>query len=169
MRAPLLHALHLLYVMVPAWLANMAPPFARYWPQWNRPVHARWFGTHKTILGLLLAAGTGILVTAVQAGTAAPTLWHSSADWPWIGLGFGFGVAGGDLLKSFVKRRLGIAAGQPWLPFDQIDFALCSLLLVYPWVNLTLVDIAVLLVVTFCGDIIVNRLAFAWGIKDTPW
>nr|WP_306673612.1 CDP-archaeol synthase [Tahibacter caeni] len=155
--------------MAPAWLANMAPPFARYLRRWNRPIHARWFGTHKTTIGFFLAVATGALATAAQAGIAAPALWNRDADWLWIGLGFGFGVAGGDLLKSFFKRRFGIAAGRPWLPFDQIDFALGSLLLVHPWVNLGAIDVVALLAVTFCGDLVVNRLAFALGIKETPW
>ena len=28
----------------------------------------------------------------------------------------------GDLLKSFFKRRLTIAPGRPWIPFDEIDW-----------------------------------------------
>jgi CDP-2,3-bis-(O-geranylgeranyl)-sn-glycerol synthase len=37
----------------------------------------------------------------------------------------------GDALKSLVKRRVGIAPGAPWIPWDQLDFALGALVLVW--------------------------------------
>jgi CDP-2,3-bis-(O-geranylgeranyl)-sn-glycerol synthase len=30
-----------LYLLLPAFPANMAPPFVKYWPAWNRPTSAR--------------------------------------------------------------------------------------------------------------------------------
>jgi hypothetical protein len=32
-----------------------------------------------------------------------------------------------DSVKSFVKRRVGIAPGAPWIPFDQLDFVIGAL------------------------------------------
>ncbi len=40
-----------------------------------------------------------------------------------------FGALLGDLVESFFKRRMGIARGQDWIPFDQLDFILGSVLL----------------------------------------
>ncbi len=34
------------------------------------------------------------------------------------------GVSLGTILNSFIKRRLGMKRGQPWRPWDQIDFIL---------------------------------------------
>jgi CDP-2,3-bis-(O-geranylgeranyl)-sn-glycerol synthase len=34
------HAGHLLYVMAPAYTANMAPPLVKFWHGWNRPISA---------------------------------------------------------------------------------------------------------------------------------
>jgi hypothetical protein len=45
------HTLRLLYFMTPAYVANMAPPFVRFWKGWNRPIHVGLFGTHKTVVG----------------------------------------------------------------------------------------------------------------------
>jgi CDP-2,3-bis-(O-geranylgeranyl)-sn-glycerol synthase len=169
MRAATLHLLQLLYLMAPAYLANMASPFARYWKGWNRPIHASLLGDHKTVVGFALAVATGLLATAIQAWIQAPAAWGEPDRWPWIGLGFGLGVAGGDSLKSLFKRRLGIAAGGRWLPFDQIDFALGALLLVAPWVRVSWGDVLLILAITFVGDLLVNRVSFALGIKQTPW
>jgi len=44
----------LVYVMAPAYAANMAAAFAKFWPGWNRPISRRWLGDHKTVAGFLL-------------------------------------------------------------------------------------------------------------------
>jgi hypothetical protein len=49
---PVDRLLQLLYLMAPAYLANRAPPFVRYWNGWNRPI-SRWLGEHKTVGGAL--------------------------------------------------------------------------------------------------------------------
>ena len=61
------HLLPLLYFMAPAYLANMAPPFVRYWKGWNRPIHARTLGEHKTVVGYSLGVLIAIVTTAMQA------------------------------------------------------------------------------------------------------
>lgn len=168
------HLLQLLYLMAPAYLANMAPPFLRYWRGWNRPIHARLLGSHKTVLGAVLGIVVALVVAAVQAALVPVAMFADIAlvdyrDWPLLGLGFGIGAMGGDAIKSLFKRRLAIAPGAPWLPFDQLDFVLGALLLVGPWTALTAVDVGTILVVSFVGDLVVNRIAFRLGIKRSPW
>ena len=45
--------LQLMYFMLPAYLANMTPPFVRFWRGWNRPISRRWLGDHKTVIGFI--------------------------------------------------------------------------------------------------------------------
>ncbi|SFN47666.1 Putative integral membrane protein DUF46 [Dokdonella immobilis] len=168
------HALALAYLMAPAYLANMAPPFVRYWRGWNRPIHARLLGTHKTVVGAALGIAVALLATAVQAAVSGLPVCAGLARvdyryWPLLGLGFGVGSMAGDSIKSLFKRRLKIAPGAPWVPFDQLDFALGSLLLVGPWAKLSVTDMGLILAVTFVGDLAVNRMAFRLGIKRSPW
>ena len=59
---------------------------------------------------------------------------YSWADWlvqdlDYVGLPtlivgplFAIGALGGDALKSFFKRQVGIRPGGTWFPFDQIDY-----------------------------------------------
>lgn len=161
--------LELLYFMAPAYLANMAPPFARYWRGWNRPIHERLLGSHKTVIGAAFGVAAGILATAAQAAIDAPFGLVDYAYWPLLGLGFGAGAMAGDCLKSLLKRRLRIEPGAPWLPFDQLDFPIGALALVGPWSGLSWLDAALILAMTFVGDLAVNRVAFRIGIKDTAW
>jgi CDP-2,3-bis-(O-geranylgeranyl)-sn-glycerol synthase len=76
---------------------------------------------------------------------------------------------GGDALKSLLKRLAGIPPGRPWIPMDQLDFVIGSLLLIVPFANVRWSDIAVILVVSFVGDIAVNHLSYALGIRKTKW
>lgn len=161
--------IQLVYFMLPAYAANMAPPFMRFWTGWNPPLSRRWLGSHKTTLGF----GAGVLVAVVTAFIQARIGWSgaiaATLGWLDLGIRFGLGAMAGDAVKSFVKRRLGIEPGRPWIPFDQLDFALGALLLVGPSAGLGGPDIVVLLVVTFAGDLAVNRVGYALGVRETSW
>jgi CDP-2,3-bis-(O-geranylgeranyl)-sn-glycerol synthase len=76
---------------------------------------------------------------------------------------------GGDSIKSLLKRLNGILPGRPWIPMDQLDFVAGSLLLITPFATLTWLDIAIILMVSFVGDIAVNHLSYALGIRNTRW
>ena len=156
--------LDLLYLMLPAYLANMAPPFTRFWKGWNRPISVRLLGSHKTVVGFALG-----VATALQARLAPARALIDYSQWPLAGLAFGFGAMGGDCLKSLLKRRLGVAPGARWIPLDQLDFALGSLLLIAPLASLRWPDVLAILAMTLVGDLAVNRLSYRLRIKDTPW
>ena len=165
----MLRVAQLAYLMLPAYLANMAPPFVRYWRGWNPPISRHWLGDHKTLLGFGLGVLVAILTTLVQAqidwtGSLVPY-----SEWPSLGLGFGIGAMGGDSAKSFVKRRMGIAPGAPWIPVDQLDFVAGALLIVWPWASITWSDVGVILVLSFFGGIAVNHTAYWIGIRATRW
>lgn len=161
--------LSLLYFMLPAYAANMAPPFVRYWKGWNRPINARLLGTHKTVVGFAVGVTAGVLVTATQAAVATPLARVDYSHWPLLGLAMGGGAMLGDSVKSFFKRQLKIAPGSRWFPFDQLDFVLGALALAGAWADLSLADVGVILLASLIGDVLVNRLAFALNIKNTPW
>ncbi len=155
--------------MAPAYLANMAPPFLRHWKGWNRPISRRWLGEHKTIGGVVL----GMLIALVAAWIQARIDWQASLvpydRWPLIGLALGGGALGGDIVKSFFKRARGIAPGRSWIPADQLDFVLGALLFAWPLARLGLRDVAVIVFVSFIGDIAVNHVAYWLRIRDSKW
>ena len=156
--------------MLPAYCANMAPPFVKYWHGWNQPISVRLFGSHKTVAGFAAGVVTSVIVAYAQArfGPAVFLRWLTH-DWLFVGLVSGLGAMGGDLAKSFFKRRRGIAPGKAWIPFDQLDFVMGALLLLAFVVPLSLGDVALILVFTFIADVAVNHASFRVGIRDTPW
>lgn len=159
----------LAYLMLPVYLANMAAPFAKHWPGWNRPISQRWLGGHKTVVGFALGVATAVVVTFVQSRVR----WSGSLipydHWLLLGLGCGIGALGGDSIKSLLKRQVGIAPGKPWVPADQLDFVVGGLLVLSFWVRLSWLDFVMILTLSFVGDVIVNHVAYYLRIRDTKW
>lgn len=159
----------LLYLMAPAYLANMTPPFARFWPGWNRPINERRLGSHKTVVGAIAGVIVAIAVALLQSHLG----WHGSLvdydRWPLVGLLLGVGAIGGDIAKSYVKRRVGIAPGSRWIPADQLDFVIGALVLITPMARIGWLDVTLILAISFVGDVAVNQVAFRLGVRDTAW
>jgi CDP-2,3-bis-(O-geranylgeranyl)-sn-glycerol synthase len=57
----------------------------------------------------------------------------------------------GDAVKSFLKRRAGIRPGRPWIPFDQIDFVVGELVLVWTVADLAWWDVPLILLFSASG------------------
>lgn len=169
MSDPWARLLQLAYFMLPAYCANMAPPFIRYWRGWNRPVHERLLGSHKTVLGVLAGVATGVLVAGMQSRIHAPWSLVDYRHWLLLGLGLGGGAMLGDVLKSLIKRMLHIRPGTRWIPFDQLDFVAGALALTGACAGLGATDVAAIAAMTFVGDMAVNQLSYRLGIKDSPW
>ena len=165
----LFRVVQLLYLMAPAYFANMTPPFTRFWSGWNRPISERWLGSHKTVIGAL----SGVIVAVATAVVQGRIGWQGGIvdyqRWPVIGLLLGVGAIGGDIAKSYFKRRLGIAPGGRWVPADQLDFVIGAVALIAPLARFTLLDVATILAISFVGDLAVNQIAFRLGIRETMW
>jgi CDP-2,3-bis-(O-geranylgeranyl)-sn-glycerol synthase len=157
------------HLMLPAYCANMAAPFAKFWLGWNRPINRRWLGDHKTVVGFLFGVAAGVLVSYLQSRIPWSPWGSDPSNWLAVGYAQGIGAMCGDSAKSFVKRRIGVAPGQPWIPADQLDFIVGALLLAWPWLGLRMLDVAVIMAFTFVAHIVVNHIAFRLGIRDTRW
>jgi CDP-2,3-bis-(O-geranylgeranyl)-sn-glycerol synthase len=147
----------------------MTPPFTRFVPEWNAPISERWLGAHKTAVG----ATAGVLMALLIAFIQSRIGWNGAvvdySRWPVIGLALGVGAVGGDLLKSFLKRRRRIPPGARWIPADQLDFVIGAIALIAPFAHLTWSDVVAVLLVSFVADIAVNQVAFRLQIRETPW
>lgn len=155
--------------MLPTYLANMAPPFVRFWHGWNPPVHRRYLGEHKTVIGFILGVGTGIATAFLQSRMASMDGNFPYQNWFLFGLTMGLAAMLGDAAKSLVKRRLGIAPGQAWIPADQLDFVFAGLLVLHQWVPFSWTDAAWIVVLSFGGDVLINHVSFYLGIRITKW
>lgn len=164
-----MRVLQLLYFMAPAYAANMAPPFVRYWKGWNRPISERRLGSHKTVVGFALGVLAAVLVTFLQSRLAWDGAVVAYDGWLDLGARMGAGAMAGDSVKSFFKRRRGVAPGGTWIPFDQLDFVAGALLLAGWRAGLGWTDVAIILALSVLGHILVNHLGYWLGVRDARW
>jgi CDP-2,3-bis-(O-geranylgeranyl)-sn-glycerol synthase len=115
------------------------------------------FGPSKTIRGVVAS----LLVTTLGA--------------PLIGLEFEIGLLvattamAGDLLSSFLKRRLGLASSSRATGLDQIPESLFPLLACRSALSLTAIDIAAGCMLFFVGELLLSQLFFWLRLRDRPY
>ena len=88
-----------------------------------------------------------------------------------------YGAVFGDLIGSFLKRRLDIKSGEPFWIVDQLDFALLAILFIsipgFICPKLFLLPdiyiITFLIIITPAVSIIANTIAYFIGLKEVPW
>lgn len=172
---PLLQAF---WLFLPAGIANMAPSLLRRVPILGAPMDfgmtfrgKRILGDHKTIRGLLVAplAGGVCFWAQQQLGAFAWAQSMSLFDYEQMSVGFGallgLGAVLGDAVKSFFKRQLDIAPGQPWIPFDQIDFTVGAMLLIQPVYPPPLVIVGLVILLGLALHPLMNLLGFSLKLQ----
>jgi len=84
--------------------------------------------------------------------------------------GFLFGLLGlaGDMLSSFIKRRLGLASSARALGLDQIPEALLPMLLAMWWLPVSLWVVLVVVVLFTLSNIYGSPLLYRLGIRRHP-
>lgn len=174
--------LQCMYLMLPAYFANMAPVmFKRAFPGLAVPLDRgkRWrgkriLGNHKTVRGILVGVVMGMLVAFAQSllhqvEFFAALSFVDYSQWLFLGLLMGLGALMGDMVKSFFKRRIGVKPGKPFVPFDQLDFVAGALLLSWIVVELTWAIVLTVLTVSILLHILTNHIAFYTGIRKEKW
>ncbi|MHC1629878.1 MAG: CDP-2,3-bis-(O-geranylgeranyl)-sn-glycerol synthase [Methanoculleaceae archaeon] len=85
------------------------------------------------------------------------------------------GALTGDLVKSFLKRRLGKKRGESWPVADQYDLVVGAMafLLIgdYAWLTANVTPL-ILLIILFITPLLhrgANIIGYMIGVKDVPW
>lgn len=159
--------IQLLKVLVLSALANGAPLAAKklFGSRFSDPVDgARTFvdgrpflGHSKTFRGIL----SSILVTSACA--------------PLIGLDIGVGATAaiaamaGDLLSSFLKRRLNFPPSSRAIGLDQVPESLFPMLACRDALSLTSTDIVLGVAIFLVGELILSRLLYRLRLRDRPY
>lgn len=147
-------------------LANGTPVLAAglFKDRWSAPVDGGrlWsdgqamLGDSKTWRGLV----SGALGCALFA-------WVAGAGFV-FGLLFGLLALIGDLLSSFIKRRLGMASSARAVGLDQIPEALLPMLLAMWWLPVSLWGVVVVVVLFTLANIFGSPLLYRLGIRRQP-
>lgn len=148
-------------------LANTAPLVAKkvFGVRFCHPVDGgltffdkrRLLGPSKTIRGLaasILAAAAGAPLVGVE---------------PKVGVLMAAAAMAGDLLASFVKRRLNLPPSSQALGLDQVPESLLPLLVGRHALSLTGADIVLAVAIFFVGELLLARLFYELGWRDKPY
>jgi len=128
------------------------------------------FGENKTWRGLIVGVLAGVIVAGIQALLFFNTEFfrdnsiidYGKVNFILVGSLMGGGALAGDLVKSFIKRRLDKPSGKPWFPWDQLDWIAGSIILsciVYvPPIKAVAVTIPLYVGIHLCSDRVVCRM-----------
>ena len=116
-----------------------------------------WLGPSKTVRGV---------VAAMLAGSiCAPVLGYSVA----VGATFALLAMAGDLLSSFIKRRLGIASSGMALGLDQIPEALLPLAALRSIFGLSWIAVALEVLGFLVLELLLSRILFRVRLRKRPY
>jgi len=165
--------LYALYYIFPAYCANASPVIfgggkpidleKKFFD--GKPI----FGSHKTYRGFISGLLIGTFVGWFQE-TIAPLAGLPKGS-VFSGFVISLGALIGDLVGSFVKRRLNLKPGAMLPVVDQLDFVLFALLfasLISP-LPISVTGMIAIIILTGPIHLLVNVLAYLLRLKDTPW
>lgn len=148
-------------------LANGAPVIASklLGPRWARPLDGgrrfsdgkAWFGKSKTLRGILasvLATSLGAVLIGYSISTGAL---------------FAVASMGGDLISSFIKRRLDLPPSSRALGLDQLPESMLPLLVCWQALELDMATALAVVVLFFGGELLLSRVLFRLHIRKRPY
>ncbi|MCX8200168.1 MAG: CDP-2,3-bis-(O-geranylgeranyl)-sn-glycerol synthase [Candidatus Micrarchaeota archaeon] len=159
--------------LLPPYVANAAPVvFGGKFPvdmgatAWDG---RRFLGDGKTWKGLIVGITSGVLVGYAEAFVTGNSMFA------FLALLSSTGAMLGDMLGSFIKRRLDYERGRPSLLMDQLLFIIFAFILSYPVLESILPQvlvpesIVIILFATYVLHRIMNIIANKLGLKKVPW
>ena len=126
-------------------------------------------GAHKTFRGFLAGIIVGTLVGLVQTLLYEQVLFEYGSQFQYsILLGFmlSLGALTGDLVESFIKRRLNRSPGRSLPVADQLDFILGAFLFSIPVLPPSLPAALIILLITIPIHLITNLGAALLSMKN---
>jgi len=173
--------LECLYFMMPAYFANMAPvifkrfKFLGYPVDFNKKLGNKpVLGKNKTYRGIFFGVLAALVIAYLQFYLYQYPFFRSISfynynNWAIIGFLLGFGALLGDLVKSFIKRRMNVKPGKRFIPLDQIDYSIGAIALFSFYDALSSSKILIIIIMSFFLHIITNHSAFYLKIRDEKW
>jgi len=176
-----------IWFLLPAAFANVIPilvapiPFLK---KFNAPIDGgkKWrghdlLGPHKTWRGII----AGIIIATITLWAQQLLAMHYGwahyaaggvdyAHLPIFILGplFAIGALGGDAVESFFKRQRGIKSGGKWVPFDQLDYIIGSVIVSLFVVILSPLQYLWIFIIWFLMHLISSYVGYLLGLKKDP-
>jgi len=175
-----------LWIVLPAYAANGLVPLIKYKKNlhpvdFNKQFLGKpLFGKGKSWEGLFLGVMVAVIIALIQQ-MAFPFLpWFLSEEIHGVvlnivpmsallGLFLGLGAMFGDLLGSFIKRRLGMRRGRAFPILDQDDFVVGAFVFASFLVAIELSWVALYVTITPIFHFIASFIGHKLGVKREPY
>jgi len=171
------------YFLLPAYFSNIAASLAgklKFLPQpldFSRKLGNNFIlGQGKTWGGTILGILTGIFIVALQELLFSfdyfkniSVINYQEVNWLFLGILAGVGSVGGDIVASFIKRRINLKSGAMAPFLDQWDYIIGYLLLISIMAELTPRLIITSLILTIILHPLANILSYHLKIKKVWW
>lgn len=134
-------------------------------------------GPHKTWRGIIAGIIIATITLWVQqllvvhynwAMTVADRVDYASLPVLILGPLFAIGALGGDAIESFFKRQRGIKSGKAWVPFDQLDYIIGSVLVSLFVVILSPWQYVWIFIIWFGMHLLFSYIGYLLGLKKDP-
>lgn len=157
-----------IWFILPAYVANATPVVLGG----GRPIDAGKkfidgrpiFGAGKTVQGFIAGLAAGTFVGLLQGIAAGPL-----PDYLALGFLLASGALLGDLLGSFIKRRLGIKRGGAAPGLDQLSFVVVALLAASPLGIFSWEIVLTIIIITPPIHLVTNFGGYKLGLKSRPY
>ncbi len=156
-----------IWFILPAYVANGAPVVfgggrpidgnRKFFD--GRPI----FGAGKTVHGFLAGLVAGTVMGLIQAAITWQVLYIL------VGFLMSLGALSGDLLGSFIKRRLKMPRGSAAPVLDQVGFLVIAIAFASPFSSPSLEVFITLLIITPLIHLATNYGGYKLGFKDRPY
>ena len=171
--------LEVLWFILPAYAANSvavdvtAVPFLK---KFSAPMDfglnlwgQRIFGDGKTWRGFFCGILAGVIIGAAQSFIQAANQMDLPAMSITLAFLLAFGAMTGDLVESFIKRRMGFNRGQLLPLMDQLDFVFGAFYFAWLVMPADLYFFSIALIVTIPIHYVANQIAWILKLKKFPW
>ena len=115
------------------------------------------FGVSKTYRGII----SSVIVTSAGAALIGYSIQ--------TGILFAIASLAGDLVSSFIKRRLGLPPSSRALGLDQIPESTFPLLFLWQPLGLSITIATTVVIIFFAGEIILSQILFRLKIRELPY
>jgi len=121
----------------------------------------RILGDGKTWEGFIIGVACGTIVGIILSFFTEITVF----------LGFIIAVSAliGDLIGSFIKRRLDLGRGGKAPLLDQLDFMIFVIVFTYVLIDYTLIMVGFMLILTYLLHRATSIIGYKMNIKREPW
>lgn len=170
------------YLILPGIFANSAPViFKNMLKKLAIPVDLNTkingkpvFGKNKTYRGFFVGIISSIIIAYIQSMLYSYDFFSrlsfiDYSNWLLFGFLIGAGVLFGDLIGSFIKRRIGISSGESFVPLDQLSAPIGAILFISVVYVPSLTAISVILVISFIFHILFNHIGYYLKLRKKRW